>query len=203
MGTSCRLLRKAGRVAALTVAFALSSLALAQSNPLTIRETGSTLVFPVFKAWVAAYAGIDPSLQIIVAATGSGVGISQAVAKQVQIGTSDAYMSDNQEMANPQLLNIPLAISAQTVDANLPELRGAALRLSGPILADIYTGKIREWDAAEIAAMNRGVRLPHHSIVPVHRADGSGDTFIFTQFLTFSTPRRRRLGKTRLATAQP
>jgi phosphate transport system substrate-binding protein len=189
MGTTCyRLIRNARRVAALTVAFALSCLTLAQSDPLTIRETGSTLVFPVFKAWVAAYAKVDPSLQITVAATGSGVGISQAIAKQVQIGTSDAYMSDNQEMANPHLLNIPLAISAQTVDANLPELRGATLRLSGPILADIYTGKIREWDAAEIAALNRGVRLPHHAIVPVHRADGSGDTFIFTQFLTFSTP---------------
>jgi phosphate transport system substrate-binding protein len=188
MATSCyRPFRKTGRVTALTVVFALSSLALAQSDPLTIRETGSTLVFPVFKAWVAAYAKIDPSLQITVGATGSGFGISQAIAKQVQIGTSDAYMSDNQAMQNPHLLNIPLAISAQTVEANLPELREATLKLSGPVLAGIYTGKIREWDAVEIAAMNRGVRLPHHAIGPVHRADGSGDTFIFSQFLTFTT----------------
>jgi ABC-type phosphate transport system substrate-binding protein len=70
----------------------------------------------------------------------------------------------------------------------LPELRGATLKLSGPVLADIYLGKIREWDAAPIAALNGGVHLPHRTIVPVHRADGSGDTFIFTQFLTFSTP---------------
>ena len=62
------------------------------------------------------------------------------------------------------------------------------LKLSGPVLAGIYSGKVREWDAAPIAALNRGVHLPHHAIVPVRRADGSGDTFIFTQFLTFSTP---------------
>jgi phosphate transport system substrate-binding protein len=71
---------------------------------------------------------------------------------------------------------------------NLPELGGSTLKLSGPVLAGIYSGKIREWDAAPIAALNGGVHLPHQTIVPVHRADGSGDTFVFTQFLTFSTP---------------
>ena len=96
-------------------------------------------------------------------------------------------------MANPHILNIPLAISAQTVVANLPELRGATLKLSGPVLAGIYAGTIRDWDAAAIAAINQGVHLPHHAIVPVRRADGSGDTFVFTQFLTFSTPDQQHL----------
>jgi phosphate transport system substrate-binding protein len=121
-------------------------------------------------------------------ATGSGTGIAQAVAGQVQIGTSDAYMSDNEAMANPKILNIAIAISAQTVQANLPELRGRELRLSGAVLAKIYSGSIREWDAAPIAELNPGVSLPHHAIVPVRRTEGSGDTFIFTQFLSFSTP---------------
>jgi phosphate transport system substrate-binding protein len=102
-------------------------------------------------------------------------------------------MSDNDAMANPQILNIPLAISAQTVVANLPELRGATLKLSGPVLALIYSGKVSQWDAAPIAAINQGVQLPHHAIVPVRRADGSGDTFVFTQFLTFSTPDQQHL----------
>src|ERR1700722_14815379 len=97
-------------------------------------------------------------------------------------------MSDTEAMANPHILNIPLAISAQTVVANVPELRGGALKLSGPVLAGIYAGTIRDWDAAPIAAMNQGTHLPHHAIVPVRRAEGSGDTFVFTQFLTFSTP---------------
>ena len=144
-------------------------------------------MYPLFQSWISAYQKVDANVQIRAAATGSGAGITQAIAKQVQIGTSDAYMSDNQSMANPHILNIPLAISAQTVDVNLPELRGGSLKLSGPVLADIYSGKIRQWDAALIAQLNPGVRLPHNSIVPIRRADGSGDTFIFTQFLTFST----------------
>ncbi len=179
--------RRAGRFSALAVGLALVSVAVLQLAALTVSETGSTLIYPLFQEWVAAYAKVDSSLQLTVGATGSGTGIAQAIAKQVQIGTSDAYMSDNEAIAHPRILNIPLAISAQTVNANLPELRGGALKLSGPVLVGIYTGKIREWDAPEIASMNRGVSLPHHAIVPVRRADGSGDTFIFTQFLTFTT----------------
>ncbi|HEX4066508.1 MAG TPA: phosphate ABC transporter substrate-binding protein PstS [Acidobacteriaceae bacterium] len=165
-----------------------AAFATAQSAPLTISESGSTLIYPLFETWVGAYAKSEPNLHITVASTGSGAGIAQAIAGHVQIGTSDAYMTDNQEMANPEILNIPLTISAQTVDVNIPELHGAALKLSGPVLADIYSGKIRTWDAAPIAEMNRGVSLPHSAIVPVRRADSSGDTFIFTQFLSFSTP---------------
>jgi phosphate transport system substrate-binding protein len=186
-GRRTSVVRRAMRAAALTAGLALFLFAKTDSAVPTITETGSTLILPLFKAWVTAYAKIDPGLHITLSATGSEAGIAQVISKQVQIGTSDAYMSDTQAMANPQVLNIPLAISAQTVEANLPELRGATLKLSGPVLAGIYLGKIRDWDEAPIAALNHGVRLPHQRIVPVHRADGSGDTFIFTQFLTFST----------------
>jgi phosphate transport system substrate-binding protein len=183
-----RMIRKAGCIAALVVGTISLSIAAAQSTPQTIAETGSTLIYPLFRAWIDAYAKVDPGTHITAGATGSGAGIAQAIAGQVQIGTSDAYMSDNDAMANPHILNIPIAISAQTVEANLPELRGHALKLSGPVLADIYFGKIRDWDAGPIADLNRGVSLPHHPIVPVRRAEASGDTFIFTQFLSFSTP---------------
>ena len=152
-----------------------------------ISETGSTLIYPLFEAWSAAYTKVEPNVQIKANATGSGTGIAQAISKQVHIGTTDAYLTDNQAMANPHLLSIPLAISAQTVQVNLPELRGGSLKLSGPVLAGIYSGKISQWDDSAIAALNGGVSLPHRAIVPVRRADGSGDTFIFTQFLSFST----------------
>ena len=187
-GRRISMVRRMGCVSVLTAGIVLLSFAAVRAAGVTVSETGSTLIFTLFKAWVAGYAKVDPNAQMTVGATGSGAGISQAIARQVQIGTSDAYMSDVQAMANPHILNIPLAISAQTVDANLPELRGATLKLSGPVLVGIYSGKIREWDAEPIAAMNRGVHLPHQAIVPVRRADSSGDTFIFTQFLTFSTP---------------
>ncbi|MGA7156162.1 MAG: phosphate ABC transporter substrate-binding protein PstS [Acidobacteriaceae bacterium] len=159
----------------------------AQSTPVTLSESGSTLIYPLFRTWTEAYVKTDPSVHITAASTGSGAGISDAIGRRVQIGASDAYMSDDQAMANPHVLNIPLVISAQIVVVNLPDLRGRALKLSGPVLAGIYSGKIRMWDAQPIADMNRGVSLPHRTIVPVRRADGSGDTFIFTQYLTFST----------------
>lgn len=183
-----RMLARRFCAAACAGALAGAVWAAAQSSPLTISETGSTLIYPLFQSWVTAYAKTESGLRITVGATGSGAGISQAIAGRAQIGTSDAYMSDNQAMASPNILNIPLAISAQTVDANLPELHGGALKLSGPVLAGIYSGRIRMWDDGQITAMNAGVRLPHRMIVPVRRAEGSGDTFIFTQFLSFSTP---------------
>jgi len=81
-----------------------------------------------------------------------------------------------------------MAISAQTVNYNLPGLNDANLKLDGPTLADIYTGKIRSWDDKAIVALNPNLSLPHNPIVPIRRAEGSGDTFVFTQYLTFSAP---------------
>jgi len=155
---------------------------------LALAETGSTLILPLFNSWVAAYAPHTPSLRMTSAGTGSGAGIAAAIAGQVQIGTSDAYMSDQEAMANHDVLNIPLVISAQTVNYNLPGLHGISLKLSGPVLAGIYSGAVRNWDDPQIAALNPGTRLPHHAIVPIRRGDASGDSFVFTQFLTFSTP---------------
>jgi phosphate transport system substrate-binding protein len=106
----------------------------------------------------------------------------------VQIGASDAFMTDEELKDDPQILNIPLVIAAETVNYNLPGLNRTNLKLDGPTIAGIYTGTIRFWDAGPIADLNRGIRLPHHVIVPIRRSDGSGSTFLFTQYLTFSTP---------------
>jgi phosphate transport system substrate-binding protein len=160
----------------------------AYAQQATLTETGSTLLSPLFTAWSDAYTKAHPEVHISVGATGSAAGLEQAIAGKVNIGASDAYMSDNDAMKHPHVINVPLAIAAQTVNYNLPGLNGTHLRLDGPTLAGIYTGKIRQWDAPAIAALNPGVQLPHHDIVPVHRGDGSGDTFVFSQFLTFSTP---------------
>ncbi len=158
------------------------------AEDITLTETGSTLIHPLFDTWVAAYTKAHPGVQITTGATGSGAGIEQAIAGKVQIGASDAYMSDIEARQHPGILNIPLAISAQTVNYNLPGLEGTNLKLDGPTLAGIYSGEITQWDAKPIAVLNPGVALPHQAIIPIHRADGSGDTFIFSQFLTYSTP---------------
>ena len=154
----------------------------------TLHETGSTLLYPLFQLWSVDYAAANPGTGIATAATGSGAGIAEAVAGHVQIGASDAYMSDEEAERDRHILNIPVAISAQTVNYNLPGLGGTKLKLDGPALAGSYSGTIRMWDSPEIAGMNPGLHLPHQAIIPIRRADPSGDTFIFTQFLDFAVP---------------
>jgi phosphate transport system substrate-binding protein len=159
----------------------------ALAEPVTLTETGSTLVYPLFNVWASEYPKTHPDVTIKTGATGSGAGVDQAVSGAVQIGTSDSYMSDADVRRHPEILNIPMAISAQTVNYNLPGLNGVNLKLDGPTLAGIYAGKVRSWDDKAIAALNPGVKLPHDDIVPVRRSEAAGDTFIFTQYLTFST----------------
>ncbi len=159
----------------------------AQAASITLNETGSTLLYPLFTRWIPDYAKVAPGIVLTAAATGSGAGIDAAISGKAQIGASDAYMSDEQFEQNPGIANIPVAISAQTVNYNIPGLNSAELKLDGPTLAGIYNGKITAWDAPQITKLNPGVALPHQTIVPIRRADASGDTFIFTQFLDFST----------------
>ena len=130
---------------------------------------------------------LTPGVALTATATDSGAGIAAAISGDARIGASDSYMSDEQAEQHPSIVNIPLAISAQTVNYNVPGLNDAGLKLDGPTLAAIYTGAGHAWDAAPITALNPGVKLPHQTIVPIRRKDDSGDTLIFTQFLDFST----------------
>ena len=159
----------------------------ARADDVALVETGSTLLYPLFNVWASEYAKTHPGVKIATAGAGSGAGIDQALSGAVQIGASDAYMSDSEARKHPEIVNVPMAISAQTVNYNLPGLNTPNLRLDGPTLAGIYSGKIRQWDDSAIAALNPGVALPHKDIIAIRRSEGSGDTFIFTQFLSFST----------------
>jgi phosphate transport system substrate-binding protein len=160
---------------------------VAMADSPALHEAGSTLLYPLFQLWAADYASTHSPMTITAKASGSGDGISEAISGSVQIGASDAYMSDEQAEQNRKIVNIPLAISAQTINYNVPGLNSTGLKLDGPTLAGIYAGTITTWDATPIAAMNPGAHLPHQRIVPIRRADASGDTFVFTQFLDFST----------------
>jgi phosphate transport system substrate-binding protein len=155
----------------------------------TLTETGSTLLYPLMQAWAAAYHRQVPTVTVTVAATGSGTGIADASSGTADIGTSDAYLSSGDLVQNPALLNIPLAISAQQVDYNLPGIgAGRHIRLDGQVLAQMYEGTITAWNAPAIAALNPGVRLPSTRVVPVHRSDSSGDTFLFSSYLSTQDP---------------
>jgi phosphate transport system substrate-binding protein len=113
--------------------------------------------------------------------TGSGTGITDATTGTVDIGASDAYLSSAAKSQSPSLLNIALAISAQQINYNLPGVKN--LKLDGTVLAKIYLGKITMWNDPAIKALNPGANLPAMKIITLHRADSSGDTFLFTSFL--------------------
>ncbi len=153
----------------------------------TVTETGSTLLYPLFNLWAGAYNTQFSSTTIQTAGTGSGTGISEAENGTIDIGASDAYLSPSVVSANPDLKNIPLAISAQMVAYNIPGVL-SHLKLSGKVLSEIYQGQITKWNASQIAGANPGVTLPATPIVTLHRSDSSGDTFLFTQYLSKADP---------------
>jgi phosphate transport system substrate-binding protein len=194
------------RRAAITVAaaagLALSSLALSTAASAaaklpsggvekpaggTVSETGSTLLYPLFNLWASGYNEKYPSVSIQTAGTGSGTGISEAQNGTIDIGASDAYLAPSVTQSDPHLKNIPLAISAQLVTYNVPGVT-AHLKLSGKVLSAIYQGQITMWNASQIAGLNKGVTLPATPIVTLHRSDSSGDTFLFTSFLSKADP---------------
>jgi len=174
-----------GAVLSLAGVLALSVGASAASVQIT--ETGSSLLYPLFNEWAPAYGQANPGVQITPQSTGSGTGISDAENGTIDIGASDAYVSTALMAQHPNLLNIPVAVSAQQVMYNLPGLNKTHIHLNGPVLAAIYMGKITKWNDSAIAKLNPGVKLPNLPVVPIHRADGSGDTFLFTQYLSFTT----------------
>lgn len=175
--------------AAALAAALLAGAAPAAADPVTLKETGSTLIEPLFRIWARDYAEAHPDVTVTTAGTGSGQGTADALSGAVQIGTSDAFLSDDEAGAHPGFVDVALAISAVEIDYNLPELT-APLKLDGPTLAAIYDGRVKTWDDKAIAARNPGVSLPARPIVPVRRAEGSGDTFVFTQYLSFATTTR-------------
>ena len=123
------------------------------------------------------------------AGTGSGAGIADASDGKAEIGASDAYLSSGDLVTNPHLLNIPLAVSAQTVIYNVPGLpAGSHLQLNGTVLAEIYSGAITRWNDPQIKALNPNLPLSAVTIVPLHRSDRSGDTFLFTSYLSTQDP---------------
>lgn len=159
------------------------------SATISLSETGSTLLYPLFGTWATAYHQKFPNVTITTSATGSGTGIADAAAGTADIGASDAFLSSGDLVQNPSLLNIPLAISAQQVNYNLPRLGpGVHVRLNGAVLARIYQGQITSWNDPAIAALNPGVSLPAIKVRPLHRAESSGDTFLFSSYLSTDDP---------------
>ena len=153
-----------------------------------IFETGSTLLYPLFQLWSSAYHKQYPNIKVTPSGTGSGAGISDAADGVVDIGASDAYLSGSQVSAHPGMKNIALAISAQQINYNVPGLNNAHIKLNGSVLSDIYQGKITTWNDQAIAKLNPSLNLPADKIIALHRSDSSGDTFLFSSYLSAADP---------------
>ena len=165
----------------------LTGLAATASAQMTMNGAGATFPYPIYSKWFDAYAKVDPSVRFNYQSIGSGGGQKQILAQTVDFGASDGPMSDdNLSKAPGKLLHIPTVAGAVVMTYNLPG--NVSLKLDGETIADIFLGKITKWNDPRIAATNPGVSLPSGDVVVVHRSDGSGTTFIFTDYLSKVSP---------------
>ena len=147
---------------------------------------GSTLVAPLVAQWSNDYAK-KTGATITYGAIGSGGGIAQITARTVDFGASDAPLTPDQASSCKDCVQVPWALAATLVSYNVKGAP-AKLKLSGPVLANIYLGKVTQWNDPSIAALNPGVNLPATTIKPVFRSDSSGDTYAFSDFLAKASP---------------
>ena len=151
-----------------------------------ISGAGATFPYPIYAKWAAAYAektGTRMNYQSI----GSGGGIAQINAGTVDFGASDMPLKPD-VLEKDGLTQFPPVVGGEVMVVNLPGIKPGQMTLDGPTIADIYLGKITKWDDPAIAKLNPGVTLPSTAIAVVHRSDGSGTTFIFTNYLSKVSP---------------
>ncbi len=154
---------------------------------LLINGAGATFPYPIYSKWFDEYAKVDPSVRFNYQSIGSGGGQKQITARTVDFGASDGPMSDeNLAKAPGKILHIPTVAGADVITYNLPG--NPKLKLDGDAIAGIFLGNITKWNDPKITALNPGVELPDAGIIPVHRSDGSGTTFIFTDYLSSISP---------------
>jgi phosphate transport system substrate-binding protein len=165
--------------AALAAALALSSAAAFADE---VTGAGSSFAAPIYQKWAEAYAKATAN-RINYQSVGSGAGINQIKARTVDFGASDMPLTDD-ELKAVGLMQFPTVVGGVVPVVNVAGIASGQLKLDGPTLADIYLGKIAKWNDPAIAALNPGVKLPDAAIATVHRADGSGTSFIFTNYLS-------------------
>jgi len=156
----------------------------AQTNAqMLINGAGATFPYPIYSKWFDEYAKVDPSVRFNYQSIGSGGGQKQIIARTVDFGASDGPMSDdNLAKAPGKILHVPSVAGAVVITYNLPD--NPKLKLDSDTLVNIYLGNITKWNDPKIAALNPDVKLPAVDIIVVHRSDGSGTSFIFTDYLS-------------------
>jgi phosphate transport system substrate-binding protein len=174
----------------------LAITAAAQAGTILLNAAGATFPYPIYSKWFDVYHQKDPNIQINYQSIGSGGGIRQLLAGTVDFGASDGPMSDDQlKEAKIKILHFPTVLGAVIPIYNISGVSGE-LNFTQKALAGIYLGTITKWNDPEIAGANSGVNLPATDIVVVHRADGSGTSYIWTDFLSkISDDWKNKVGK--------
>ncbi len=176
------------RTSAALIAGFVGSLGLATLPVLAATQltgAGSTFVYPFFSKAFYTYSQQHPDITVNYQSIGSGGGIQQFIAKTVDFGASDVPMNDDElKHAGGAVVQVPVALGGEAITYNLPVSTAGGLRLTRETIADIYLGKITRWNDPALVKLNPHVSLPDLPIVTVHRSDGSGTTYIFTDFLS-------------------
>jgi phosphate transport system substrate-binding protein len=158
----------------------------AAGGAVSLTGAGATFPYPVYSKWFDTY-GQANAVRVNYQSIGSGGGIRQITEKTVDFGASDAPMSEEELQKAPGTLHLPTVLGAVTAAYNLPEVT-QPLNLSGELIAAMYRGEVKKWNDARVAAENPGVALPATDVLPVYRSDGSGTTYVFTDFLSAVSP---------------
>ncbi len=153
-----------------------------------INGVGATFPYPIYSKWFSEYYKLHPNVQINYQSLGSGAGVKQLTERTVLFGASDYPLTPAQQLAAPgKILHFPTVLGAVVPVYNIPGV-SAELKFTGPLLADIFLGKITKWNDAQITGLNAGVNLPATDITVVHRSDGSGTTYIWVDYLSKISP---------------
>ncbi len=152
------------------------------AQQVTINGAGATFPFPLIDTWRVEYQQVNPDVSLNYASIGSGGGIKQFIEKTVDFGATDAPLTPTEFEQAGSPVHIPETIGSVVLAYNLPEVT-TPLNLTGPVIADIFLGNITTWNDQRIQELNPAVTLPSEDIITVHRSDGSGTTFVFTEYL--------------------
>jgi phosphate transport system substrate-binding protein len=182
------------RIACLLLFF--FSFSIPGTAQVALNGAGSTFVFPIFSKWADEYEKQRPEVRISYMPNGSGAGIALTLSGMLDFGGTDAPVDDVElSKSKIQLLHVPVILGADVPAYNLPEVQ-TPLQFTGDLLANIFLGKVTNWNDPAIAALNPTVNLPNRAITVVHRQDGSGTTYIWTDYLSkISSEWKSRIGK--------
>ena len=176
------------RLAAPAVAALSLATAPASAQKVQINGAGATFPYPIYSKWFSEYNKLHPDIEINYQSIGSGGGIRQVTNQTVFFGATDGPMTDEQQQAAAgKILHFPSVLGGDVPVYNIPGV-DAELKFTGPVLADIFLGKITKWNDPAVAKLNPGVKLPGTDITVCHRSDGSGTTYIWVDFLSKVSP---------------